>query len=516
MLIRKTIPVSFLILAAIVFAIYFRTLSFPFLEFDDDRFVFLNPWVREGLTWSSIVWAFQAGLTSVTFYTDYWQPVTVLSRLMDVELFGLAPWGHHLTNVVWHAVNACLVMVFFGRQLGVAFRGRTPKAGYVPVALLGAALWASHPAHAEAVSWITARKDLLSAFFSWCFLLSYRKGWAGSLFLLLALLSKPSGLVVVPIVWCLEISRTNFKVTLQKYGFYGAIAAVFVGVYWFSQSAGSFRHATAFHHVWQSLTHYGFYFFKANLPIQLGIYAPLSKIWGWAAGLVVLHVIGIFLLHRKHGVSIVGTLWFLIALAPVVGFGYPADRFLYFAIPGLLLQTLHILQFMTTEHFVLSRLGYCFLSFIVIVQAVFAFNQTATWASTEAVFKNALKIDEKNYTALNGLGGIYFRQEKYDQAIPYLLKAYEIRPDFRQARLNIGAAYFALGQVDKAQSMYESMLQDFPNNPIIYNNLAVIHIQKGNYSQAEKLYLKSLELRPNHAPTLANLRELQQYLDKRA
>ena len=167
------------------------------MGFDDDLYVYQNPQVRGGLTWAGLRWALSADLLFESPNADYWMPVTILTRMLDVELFGLDPAGHHGTNVLLHALNAVLVFLLLEGLTGAAYRSA-----------LAAAVLAVHPLTVESVAWVTERKDVLSGVFWALSLMAYgryatrrsRTAYVLALvFLCLGLMTKPT-LAVLPAV----------------------------------------------------------------------------------------------------------------------------------------------------------------------------------------------------------------------------------------------------------------------------------------------------------------------------
>ncbi len=157
----RTIVAALLVLLTV--AVHAGAIAAEFVTIDDTNFVEMNPFVRYGFTGRSVRWAFTAHLTFDAWpYLDYWQPVTVLSRLLDVELFGMDPRGHHAVNVLLQALNAGLLfLVLEAMTRGAESRSRRSFwcSAFV------AALWTVHPLRVESVAWVTERKDMLSGLF---------------------------------------------------------------------------------------------------------------------------------------------------------------------------------------------------------------------------------------------------------------------------------------------------------------------------------------------------------------
>ncbi|MGZ6275481.1 MAG: tetratricopeptide repeat protein, partial [Syntrophales bacterium] len=137
-----------LCLALMTFSIYWQVQNFDFVRYDDDRYVTENRHVQMGVTAEEITWAF------TSLYASNWHPVTWLSHMLDCQLYGLNPKGHHLTNLLFHILNTLLLFLILKRMTDALWRS-----AFV------AALFAVHPLHVESVAWVAERKDVLSTFF---------------------------------------------------------------------------------------------------------------------------------------------------------------------------------------------------------------------------------------------------------------------------------------------------------------------------------------------------------------
>ena len=154
---RTVLGVCFL-LAMVVFFIFGRTRGYGFVNFDDDSYFSSNYHVKAGLTWKGVLWAFRTG------YASNWHPLTWLSLMLDVQIFGTGPTGPHLTNVILHAANAMLLFLLLKRLTAALW----------PSAFV-AIVFAIHPLHVESVAWVSERKDVLSGLFFMLTLLMYAR-----------------------------------------------------------------------------------------------------------------------------------------------------------------------------------------------------------------------------------------------------------------------------------------------------------------------------------------------------
>ena len=158
--VRPRFPVWLMavLLVLVTIALYWPATRSDFVNYDDPVYVTANPHVQGGLTWEGVKWAFGNPVSR------NWHPLTVLSHMLDCQLFGLNPWGHHLTNVLLHALNTVLVFLLLRRMTGAPWRS-----------LLVAALFALHPLRVESVAWVAERKDVLSGCFGLLALIVYAR-----------------------------------------------------------------------------------------------------------------------------------------------------------------------------------------------------------------------------------------------------------------------------------------------------------------------------------------------------
>ena len=134
-----------LVLAAVALAVFWPATANDFVNFDDDRYITENPLVQRGLDATSLRWAWTTG------HMANWHPLTWMSHMLDAQLFGADPAGHHATSVVLHAIDTALIFVLLDVMTGAPWRSA-----------LVAALFALHPTHVESVAWASERKDVLS------------------------------------------------------------------------------------------------------------------------------------------------------------------------------------------------------------------------------------------------------------------------------------------------------------------------------------------------------------------
>lgn len=375
-------------LAIITFAVYARSLTCDFITFDDRAYIHENEMVKNGLSAEGVKWAF----TSVE-RSNYWHPVTWLSHMLDVDLYGLKAGGHHFTNVVLHILNACLLFLLIQRLTGATWRS-----AFV------AALFALHPLHVESVAWIAQRKDLLSTLFwfltMWAYagyarercsvisdqssgrgpslitdhrsLMTLRSYGLALLFFVLGLMSKPM-LVTLPFalllldVWPLgrlataggrkaeggsqgtKVRRGWWPLVIEKIPFFAIAALAAVAAYITQEAGGALADMKGIpfeHRIPNAILSYATYIVNMCWPSKLAIYYPHAE-GALPLGLatvaaVVLSCISMaaFWSWKRLPYVFTGWFWYLGTLVPVIGLIQigsfaRADRYTYISLIGI-------------------------------------------------------------------------------------------------------------------------------------------------------------------------------------
>ncbi len=335
------VPAVCLVLAAITFAVFGQTLNHEFVNFDDNDYVYENPVVAQGLTFRGIVWAF----THV--HSANWHPLTWLSHMLDCQLYGLHPGGHHLTNVLLHIATVIVLFLVLRQMTGALWRS-----AFV------AALFAIHPLRVESVAWVAERKDVLSGLFFMLTIGAYvryaRRPWSlarhGLVALLFAmgLMSKPM-LVTLPVVlllldyWPLQRVEPGklSGLVLEKLPLFALSAAscavTFLAQSQAIQSIGSFSLPLR---LGNALAASMIYLGQIVYPAGLAAFYPypLNGLPAWEVALAGLLLVGFSIVawreRRKQPWLLMGWLWYLVMLLPVagiiqVGVQAHADRYTY-------------------------------------------------------------------------------------------------------------------------------------------------------------------------------------------
>lgn len=442
-------------------AVYLQTLRFGFQYYHDDEvYVTNNQPVLDGLSASTLAWAFNVG------YAANWHPLTWISHAADCQLFGNGASGHHATSVLLHIANVLLLLMLLKTMTGEFW-----KSAFV------AALFAVHPLHVESVAWISERKDVLSTCFMLLTCLAYvrytkapRMGAFITVAVLyvLGLLAKPM-LVTLPFIllmldyWPLcrmkpgEIrQRIIEKLPLIALA---VISSVFTFVA--QQRGGAVQPLEAYSlsvRVTNALVAYGWYLIKMVWPAHLAALYP-HPVGGWEAWKFIGS--GIFLLcatilvvRSRRPYAIVGWLWFVVTLLPVIGLvqvgeqAY-ADRYSYIPLVGIFIILAWAIPDLLRD--ALPKLALAVAASVIVASlAAAAYVQTRCWSDSVTLFEHAIRVVPNNYVAEHELGMGYARDTRYAEALPHMRKTVDLSPNWHLARFNLACVLYLNGDFQEA------------------------------------------------------------------
>ena len=514
-------------------AVYWQVGNHEFVNYDDDDYVTENRQVRAGCTIEGVTWAF------TTKFHGHWHPLTWLSHMTDCQLFGLNPGRHHLTSLFLHIANTLLLFLVFKRMTGALLRS-----AFV------AALFALHPLHVETVAWVADRKDVLSTFFwmltMWTYVrYSKRPGFNRYLPVLIAFvlgLMAKSMVVTLPFVlllmdyWPLgrysTIQQFNNS-TIQQFNhsslprlvwekvlfliLMGACAVVTVSVMQYERTPDMdlSKLWPTKSHIANALVSYITYIGKMLWPLDMAIPYPcpdVLPVWQvGGAGLLLLCIsFLVFWRRRRYPYLLVGWLWYLVTLVPVIGLvkGGPhaiADRYTYVPLIGLFI----IIAWGVPD--ILARWRYkkkglaAASAILLSILMVITWFQLRHWTNGITLFKHAINVTANNSLAHNNLGNALKNQGKLSEAIKHYIEALRIRPNYVLAHYNLGNVLTDQGKLSEAIKHYTDALRIRPNYAKAHNNLGNALKNQGKLSEAIKHYIEALRIRPNDAKTHNNL-----------
>lgn len=510
-------------LAAITWFVFGQTRAFQFINFDDNEYVFKNAQVARGLTMEGIVWAF----THV--YAANWHPLTWLSHMVDAQLYGLNPGGHHLTNVFLHGATAVLLFLLLRNMTGALWRS-----AFVAV------VFAIHPLRVESVAWVAERKDVLCGLFFVLTIGAYvryaRQPSAtryGLLMLLFALglMSKPM-LVTLPVIllaldyWPLNRlvssgdGQTNLtnprKLLLEKLPLLALAAASSLATL-FAQKVALQPLATVSLtvRVGNALMSCVVYLYQTFWPSCLAALYPFAidqvqpgKV---LLALVVLAAISIAVFYfRRRRYLVTGWLWYLVMLAPVIGIlqvgsQAHADRYTYLPHIGLYVlltwAAADVIERWRHSRLVLGALAIG----LVMALALAARIQASYWQNSETLWRRALSCTTRNSRAEQNLGQAIHEKGNMEEAIVHFQNALRIDPSHALVHSALGVALLEMGQPQQSLTYLERALEIDPNDADAHYNCGNTLLQLGRAREAVAQYSRALELNRDDVEAQNNL-----------
>jgi len=570
-----------LLLLIVTFAAYWPVIDAEFTNYDDNVYVVENPRVNGGLSLSGIVWAFTA------VHEATWQPLTWISYMLDAQLFGLNAQAFHFTNLLLHLLNTLLLLHLLRRLTGSLW----------PAALV-AGLFALHPLHVESVAWIAERKDVLSTLFWLLAMLAYVRyveepglrrylPLAGAL--ALGLMAKPM-LVTLPFVLLLldhwPLDRLTWrgaspagnrarlpwwKLVLEKTPLFAMAAASSVITYNVQQADGAVRSTSQFPlllRLPQVVISYAEYIEKMVWPAGLSVLYPITGASlaardALVAGLLLGGLLFASFIVRWRGGTrfaylVVGWLWYLGTLVPVIGFVQigshaMADRFTYVPLIGLFI----ILAWggrdlyaripgghrqmaqggfpatVRTASAVLTAAGLC------VILAICTWKQAGHWKNSVRLFQHAVSVTTNNLVAQSNLGLALMAEGRVAESLDPFRAAIAADPTLARLHYNLGYSLLQLSRLDEAAGsfneairldpengkfrhalgivlerrgftaaaleQFEAAVRSSPQDPEFHYNLGVALDALGQAERAMEQYQATVRIAPDHADAHLNL-----------
>lgn len=464
--------------AAVIFFItvlvYLPSLGNDFIDYyDDSQYVLLNEHVNRGLTWSGLAWL-PTGVVVAN-----WHPLTNLTHMLDVQLFGLHPWGHHLTSVALHALASALLFVLMRRLTSAHWPS-----------MLVAALFALHPLHVESVSWVAERKDVLSGCLWFSTTLAYLRyvrepsvrRYAPVLILFLMALASKVMVVTLPFtlllldLWPLgrmgqvaenkqRVRRFATLVTEKIPLFLLSIAgAALVAV--LQRADATLKPLEMFPmslRIVNAVTSYVKYLAMMAWPFDLSFYYPLVQppAWQWTLSLFALVAItGVVLWQaRRRPYLPVGWFWYVGTLVPVIqlvqtGSHAMADRYTYIPSIGVFVMVAWLLREAANRSSRMRQATVFATSTALVLFSTLTYFQQAYWSNSEVLFKRALEVTRENPVANYLLGAVYMGQGRLVEAERHIREGLRIFPDGR-------LGYFTLGSVKYIGGDFPAAIDNF-------------------------------------------------------
>jgi protein O-mannosyl-transferase len=498
-------------LAVVTALFYVPVLDAGFLNWDDPAYVSQNPSIRT-FGWATVAWAF------TTFQEGIWHPLTWLSLALDHAIYGLDPRGFHLTNLLLHVANTVLVFVVWCRLTGAVARS-----------VLVAALFGLHPMHVESVAWVTERKDVLSTLFWLLTILAYvryvRVATLAAYLLVvvafaLGLLAKPM-LVTLPFVLLLldwwPLDRLDRRAVLEKIPLLVlALAVIVVGVW---AVAGVSAEAVPDPiplgaRIANAIVATTQYLWLTIWPLHLSPWyshpwfegAPLS-VAGVGGALLVLLALTAFALAsvRRTPAVLVGWLWFLGTLVPVLGLLYNgrqgmADRYAYVPHIGLFVAIVWLVADMPLWRAPVPRraAAVAMATILLLLGGATAW-QTRVWANDRTFWGYTVRVNRDSFIAHQALGSMLQAEGKSRDAIALYRRAIHIRPDLPKMHLVLGRLLARTGRLGPAAAEFRKGLALDPSSPKLHLALAQVSMAQRRRASARRHAQEALALDPGEA-----------------
>jgi len=522
-------------LAVAVWIVFGQTVHHEFVNFDDDLNVYDNPVITQGLTINGIVWAFTRS------HAANWHPLTSISHMVICQFSGLNPAAHHLTNVLLHAATVVLLFLVLRNLTGALW----------PSAFV-AAVFAIHPLRAESVAWVTERKDVLSGLFFVLTIGAYaryaRRPFAIGRYLLvvalyaLGLLSKPM-LVTVPFVlllldyWPLQRWRsaksqasggvstpsnptvgTSASVLLiEKIPLLLFAAASCVATVWAAKHSLEPTQALSFPwRVGNALASYAAYLGQMFYPVGLAVLYPhprnLLPVGTVLFSTIVLLIVSALAAAgwRKRPYLLVGWLWYLGMLVPVIGLMQVgnqahADRFTYLPQIGLYLMlawtAVDLCGAWQKCRVVLGGVAAMILTSLMIL----AHAQTKHWHDSVSLWSHTLACAPENVIAHNNFGNALADKKRLDEATQHYQRAIQLKPEDAEAYMNLGNRLAEQGKFPEAMEQYQLALERKPNDAKAHYNLGLTLSLQGRVDEAVPHYERAVQLDADYVEAHNNL-----------
>jgi tetratricopeptide (TPR) repeat protein len=496
-------------LALVTLAVYGQTVwnNFEFLNIDDNEYVTANPHVQAGLSADGIRWAF------TTYHAYNWHPLTWLSLQLDATLGWPSPRGFHLTNILLHAANAVLLFYLLRRMTGDVW----PSAA-------AAALFALHPTHVESVAWITERKDVLSTLFWLLTTIAYvryveRPGWGRYLLIIvllaLGLMAKPM-LVTLPATlllldyWPLRRPLRGWLIVEKLLLFALVAASLPLTIAAQAQAIRSFDQLPVSSRAANAVVSYAEYLVMMVWPADLAPFYPHPKggIPGWQIAIsaaVLIAITAVVALARRKRYLLVGWLWYLGTLVPVIGIMQVgihalADRYTYIPYIGLAIMlawgTADVIRAWPATLRTLATTSIAALA----ACAALTWWQVGVWHDSIALWQHTLAVTPNNTLAHEYLARELTNRGRMDEAAAQYREALKLMPQAAWMHGNLGVVLQALGRTDEAVAEFETALrlnQDAQDAEICRAGLGRIREAEGRFAEARDQFAAAVRIAPN-------------------
>ncbi|MBF0516586.1 MAG: tetratricopeptide repeat protein [Nitrospirae bacterium] len=511
------------LIAVATILVYADVLRFDFVNYDDKLYVTENAHVLGGLSWGNVLWAFSS------FWDSNWFPLTLISHMADVSLYGMKAGLHHINNVFLHTANSILLFLFFRRVLGSYW-----VSGFI------AAAFALHPVHVESVAWVSERKDVLSAFFWLLAMLSYvhyarrpqrpktSRFVMVAIFFVLGLMTKPMPVTLPFVLLLLDYwplgrisglsphwhqssyeAHTLKQLAIEKVPIFIISAASAIVTLIAQRSGGAVASLETLpfgFRLENSAISYVKYIANTIFPYKLTILYPMPvqiptlQAIGAAAILLVITAAALWKV-KTLPYLFTGWFWFLGTLVPAIGLVQVgkqamADRYNYMPSVGLFMiaavGAAELLKVNKRSKAIIAVIATLLLLFYIAATK----RQLQYWSNSIALYKHAIEATSGNKVAYYNLGITYAELGRYGEAIDSYENAVTISPTDCDALHNLGLALSNAGRVDEAEARFATVIRINPRYEKSYVAYGNILLNQNRLAEAMTKYKQALQINP--------------------
>ncbi len=548
--------IVFLVVAS--FTAFGRITGNDFINCDDDQYITENYHIQSGIRPESIKWI----LTTVII--GNWHPLTVLSHMLDWNLFGANAGGHHLVSLLLHIGAVIFLFLFLYKTTN-----------HIWPSAFAAAFFALHPLRVESVAWASERKDVLSMFFGMACLYAYafyaQKAKISRYFLCLilfalALMSKPM-MVTLPFVlmlldyWPLNRWQKAWQgqgsgvhsvrgLILEKVPFIVLTIISSLVTFWAQNKSdliASIQQLSFLERSANATVSYVAYWGKIFWPATLTIFYPYKLqplLMGFFTGVVIiLTTLAVVYYFKKLPFLFVGWFTYLGTLIPVIGLVQigaqsMADRYTYLPSIGIAVMISWGIPFLIKSEETRKKILFPAAMGFLIIMSLLTWKQCGFWKNSTTIFSQALSVTQKNYLAhsnlarallangkndeaiihynraillkpnsalpYNMLGNAYTKLGQYQLAVKNYNQAIRIDSSYANAYNNRGTAYSGLGLKDRAIEDHNTAIRLKPDYADAYYNRGIVFMESGQYQNAVNDFSKAIQLQPDYLPAYYN------------
>ena len=563
------------ILLIISIGVYLNTLSNEFV-YDDEAQVLRNPWIKDVKHIPEIfltnVWAFMDKESP----SNYYRPLMHIVYMIDYYIFGLKPWGFHLTNIIFHAGVTLLVFliasILINQSLNLNSKfipnksGQNSKSKIQNPAFIAALLFAAHPIHTEAVTWVGGIPELSFTLF---YLLSFylyinsnkrytplnpllrgenkNKRWGKGfilslLFFFLAALCKETALTLPLLLFVYDYSlnknsvygsRLTVHSIIKRYLLYLIVSIIYFilrtyALGGFAPLPKKHAHLSNYEYFINIFPLFIQYLEKLLLPINMNafyVFHPISSIFEWKGIIALILTLGfVFLLYffRRHKVVFLCLLWIVIPLLPVLyipalGENTFTDRYLYLPSVGFVVLVALAIERISQFNVLRQMVNYVIISILVILTGLYStgtIKRNHIWKNSYTLWTDTVEKSPDSYIPHNHMGNAYYKKGEINKAFKHYQISLKLMPDSPEGHNNLGNVYSDVGRFDEAIKELMIALRLRPDYPEAHNNLGIVYAKQGRFDEAIKEYLITLKLKPDYPEVHLNLGNVYSALGK--